>query len=71
MINHAQSGHQRTFMSKSEKIRIGIIFDEEKTSKLLEIASSFNKTPEQFINGIIESTYNKIKILESDWEDDE
>lgn len=58
-------------MSKIEKTRIGIIFDEDKTAKLLEISSSFKKSPEQFINDIIDSTYNKIKILESDWEDDE
>lgn len=56
-------------MSKSEKPRLGIIFDEEKTMKLIEIASSFNKSPEKFINDIIDSTYNKIKILETDWED--
>lgn len=47
------------------------MLDEEKSNQLLEIATAFSKSPNQFINDIIESTYNKLQMFKLEWDDDE
>lgn len=51
--------------------RLGIMLDEEKTDQINVISHSFKKTPEKFINDIIQSTYDKIQMLTLRWDDDE
>lgn len=55
----------------NKEFKMGVILSEEKTKKLLKISKSFKKTPEQFINDIIDSTYNKLEIIELTWDDNE
>lgn len=55
----------------NRKTRFGFLLTEEKTDKLFEICFLFKKSPEKFINDIIESTYLKTQILNLDWENDE
>jgi hypothetical protein len=55
----------------SEDSRIGFLLSEEKTKKILAISKSFKKAPEQFINDIIDSTYNKIQMIEINWDYDD
>lgn len=57
-------------MSVLKKYRFGILFDENKTEKLNEISIFFKKNPEKFLNDIIDSTYEKIQIINLEWEDD-
>jgi hypothetical protein len=61
--------NRREFMS--EDSRIGFLLSEEKTKKILAISKSFKKAPEQFINDIIDSTYNKIQMIEINWDYDD
>lgn len=57
-------------MSVAKKYRFGILFEESKTEKLNEISTFFKKSPEKFLNDIIDSTYEKIQIINLEWEDD-
>jgi hypothetical protein len=57
-------------MSVAKKYRFGILFQEDKTDKLNEISMFFKKSPEKFLNDIIDSTYEKIQIISLEWEDD-
>jgi len=52
-----------------DQSRIGILLDQEHSEMILKICSYFKKSPEKFINGIIDSTYKKIQMLEFDWDD--
>lgn len=57
-------------MSVVKKYRLGMLFDESKTEKLNQISIFFKKSPEKFLNDIIDSTYEKIQIINLEWEDD-
>lgn len=52
-----------------KKSKIGFLLTEEKTEKILAISKSFKKTPEKFIDDIIDSTYSKIKLIELEWDE--
>lgn len=54
-----------------KNFQIGFILDQEKTYKILKISHTFNKTPENFINDIIDSTYKKVKKTTLDWDEDD
>lgn len=54
-----------------QKTRLGFLLTEEKTKQINIISSAFRKTPEKFIDDIIESTYKKITELTLEWDDDE
>jgi hypothetical protein len=55
----------------SKDVRMGILLSEESTKKILKISTSFKKTPEQFINDIIDSTHNKLQLIELTWDEND
>ncbi len=54
-----------------KKNRLGFLLTAEKTEKITVISKSFKKSPQKFIDDIIDSTYEKIKTLELEWDDEE
>jgi hypothetical protein len=54
-----------------EDFQLGFLLDLERTEKIIEISHVFDKSPEQFINDIIDSTYKKIEALTLEWDQDD
>jgi len=70
LISRVQSGPRLKRLFQLNQSRIGILLDQNHSEMILKICSYFKKSPEKFINDIIDSTHQKIQMLELEWEDD-
>ena len=71
MIPLVQNGNLRKKLIMDEDFQLGFILNLERTEKIIEISHVFDKSPEQFINDIIDSTYKKIEALTLEWDQDD